>query len=264
MSESNEPTELLIQKRDWQTILERLRAGNISASQKFAVGGRKSGLLPLAAADNATELALYLIANGADVNEKFYGMTALLDACERQNHSLIDALVLAGVDLNQKSPKSGGEADETPLMASAEKCDAWAVERLLDAGADATLLTCRQQSAIHYALMFYATNPRPKLEATQIVNALLAARCPLLGTEIHFATHVRDPAMVQLLLDHGSPVDVAFPRNEENGPRKGQTPLDSVVKENSIDLVGGDFGFEHTDRRRDEIKNLLLAASGMA
>jgi ankyrin repeat protein len=191
-------------------------------------------------------------------------MTALLDACERQNHSLIDAIVSAGADLNQKSPKSGGEADETPLMASAEMCDAWAVQRLLKAGADAMLLTCRQQSAIHYALMFYATNPQPKPEATQIVNALLAAGCPLLGTEIHFATHVRDTAMVRLLLERGSPADVPFPRNEDNGPRKGQSPLDSVVKENSIDLLGGDFGFEPTEQRRGEIRELLLAAIGTA
>ena len=252
--------EDLIQQRNWPAILARLEAGEIKANQKFPFASRKVGLLPLAAADNATELVLALINHGADVDEKFYGMTALLDACDRRNHPVIDAIVAAGADLNVKSPKTGGEADETALMTSAEHCDAWAVRRLLEGGADATLVTCREQSAIHYALMFYAYKPQPKPEATEIVLALLDAGCPLLGTEIHFATHRRDVAMTRLLLERGSPADVPFPRNETDGPRKGQTPLANVAKTNGVDLIGGDFDFEPTDQRREEITRLLQAA----
>lgn len=251
--------EDLIQHRNWSAILARLEAGEIAATQKFPCAGRKVGLLPVAAADNATELVLYLITHGAAVDENFHGMNALLDACDRKNHSVIDALVAAGADLNVKSPKVGGDADETALMTSAGHCDAWAVRRLLDAGADAAILTCREQSAIHYALMLYANNPQPKPEATDIVIALLDAGCPLLGTEIHFATHRRDVHMTRLLLERGSPADVTLPRNETDGPRKGQTPLGNVAKTNGIDLIGGDFGYEPTDQRREEITRLLEA-----
>jgi hypothetical protein len=124
------------------------------------------------------------------------------------------------------------------------------------------MIKYRHETAIHHALMCYFVKPHPKPEATEIVNLLLEAGCPLLGTELHYSVYRRDVAMTKLLLDHGSPANVALAANgshEKDGPRKGDTPL-VVERMNSIDLIDGNFDFEPTDARRAAITELLQSA----
>jgi ankyrin repeat protein len=176
---------------------------------------------------------------------------------------VIEALIAAGANVNVKERRQDGEADYTPLMVAAERADPWAVRRLLAAGADPTAQTYRRETAIHHALMCYFVKPLPKPEATEIVNMLLEAGCPLLGTELHYAAYRRDVAMTKLLLDHGSPANVALTAkgsHEKDGPRKGDTPLKVVELWNSFDFIGGNFDFEPTDARRAAITELLQSA----
>jgi ankyrin repeat protein len=184
----------------------------------------------------------------------------MLSACSGGSRDVIEALLAAGANVNVKARKQDGEADSTPLMVAAEDSDLWCVRRLLAAGADPAAQTSRKETAIHYALKRYFVGPRPKPEATHVVRELLAAGCPLAGTELHYAVYCRDVEMTRLLLDHGSPLDVPLAAKnslEKDGPRKGDTPLKVLERPNAIDLSGGVLVFEPTDARRDAIAALL-------
>lgn len=258
-SEIDLRVERLLAARDLPPLLTLLRDGTIKPDQVFVIGGVKIRLLAAAAVDNHSELALYLVRHGADVNRRFGGGPPLLDACGWENHELIEALLAAGAAVDVKRARGDGEADDTPLMISAERRDVWAVQRLLRAGASPGTLNCHKQSAVHYALRTYRANsPRPKPEGVRIVEMLLDAGAPLTGTEIHFPLFYRDVEMTRLLLDRGSPCDALFPVNEDRGPRKGDTPLITLLSLNAEDLVGGDFGYEETDQRKVALVNLLL------
>ncbi|WP_406693518.1 ankyrin repeat domain-containing protein [Singulisphaera sp. Ch08] len=259
-SEIERQIEDLIHAKDWRGILQLLESGSAKPDETFLVSGYKLALLPVAIEKGWTELAVYLIQHGTEINARGKGIAPIIDACEFQNHQVIEALIDAGAKVNVKAPRSAGETDYTPLMAAAERLDQWAVKRLLRAGADPTVMTHRNQSALHHTLMFYAVKPRPNPAATEIVLELLNAGGSLVGTELHFAIYRRDIAMTRLLLERGCPVNVHFPHNEEDGPKKGNTPLTTLARLNGVDLIGGTFEFEPTEERRLELARLLLSA----
>ena len=248
----------LLAERDEPAILDLLRRGVIEPDQVVVIAGAKARLLAIAAAENYSPLALDLVAQGADVNRKCFGRTALMDACEWRNHELIAALLAAGADTEARQKAGEGEADDTPLMMSAERCDLRAVRQLLAAGADAGAVNRCGQSAVHGVLRCYSTGPGRHPDAREIVEQLLRAGAPLVGTELHFAVYRRDVAMATLLLARGSPVNAPFPRNERDGPTKGATPLIAACRLNGVDLAGGSFGFEETDDARLELVRRLL------
>ena len=158
--------------------------------------------------------------------------------------------------MDLKTPKGESESDDTALMIAAEKADLWAVQRLIRAGADAKILNSRKQSAIHSALV-----PKPSAQAMEVVRELIAAGCPLLGTELHFPVCRRDVEMTRLLLERGCPVDVPFAYNEYAGPKKGETPLTSAVRFQQSDTNDApEVGLTPTEPQRLEIARILLAA----
>jgi ankyrin repeat protein len=87
---------------------------------------------------------------------------------------------------------------------------------------------------------------------------LIEAGAPLVGTELHFPIYCRDVEMVSLLIAQGSPVDLPLSKNEEYGPKKGDTPLATLLRFNNFDLAGGSFDYEVTDPARLELCSLLL------
>lgn len=259
-SEIDRQMEDLIDAKDWRGILGLHESGAARPNQTFLVAGYKLSLLPVAIERSWTELAVYLIQHGTEVDARRGGTAPMIDACAFQNHQVIEALIDAGAEVNVKAPRSDGESDFTPLMVAAERRDLWAVRRLLRAGADPSVVTYLKQSAIHHALMFYAVKPQPDPAATEIVLELLKAGCPLVGTELHFAIYRRDVAMTTLLLARSCPINMPFPRNEEDGPKKGDTPLTAIARFNAVDMIGGHFEFEPTEVRRVELTRMLLAA----
>lgn len=258
----NAQVEKLILAKNEAGILALLKSGAAQPNDTFEVSGYKLQLLPAAQERHWDELAVYLIEHGANLKAN-RGRSAILCACTTRSHKVIEALIAAGVNINVKAAKMDGEADYTPLMVSAELRDPWAVRRLLAASADPTAQTCRHETAIHHALMYYFEGPKPEPAATEIVNELLDAGCPLLGTELYYPVYRRDVAMTKLLLDRGSPVDVPLASkgsHEASGPKKGDTLLKTAQRINAIDLIGGNVGFEPTDARRQAIIDMLRLA----
>jgi ankyrin repeat protein len=248
----------LIDKEEPASLLAFVREAELPADYvvTYSKTREQFRLLSTAVTRRWTDLAVYLIENGADVNRKEHGVTALMDACLAKDHVTIEALLARGAKLDLKSPRGGGEADDTALMSAAEQQDAWAVKRLLQAGADPTITNYLKQSAIHYALM-----PRPIPGATEIVIALLDAGCPLVGTEIHFPVCRRDVEMTWLLIERGSPVDVSIPYSEYAGPKKGETPLTTAVRTQMSDITDEPaVGLFPTHALRLEITRMLLGA----
>lgn len=74
--------------------------------------------------------------------------TALLAAAHTGNPEVIQALLKAGVDVNQKEPKTG----QTALMWAAAEGHAKAVEALLAGGADWKLRSSRNETALFFAV----------------------------------------------------------------------------------------------------------------
>jgi ankyrin repeat protein len=262
-NEIDQQVEALIGGKDPHGLLALVESGAAKPNDTFLIAGYKATLLPIAIERGWTELAVYLVQHGAEVNARRGQTAPIIAACEMGNREVVEALLTAGANVNVRAPKSDGEADHTPLMVAAEKSDIWGVRRLLASGADPAAQTCRKHTAVHYALMYYAVKPQPKPEATEIVRELLKAGCPLLGTELHFALYWRDVAMTALLLEHKCPVNEQLPYSAsiaKDGPKKGDSPLLVVVRLNAVDLMGGEFGFETTDDRRMELIRMLLAA----
>ena len=258
----NAQIEKLILAKNEAGILTLLKSGAAQPNDTFEVSGYNLQLLPAAQERSWDELAVYLIEHGVNLKAS-RGRRAILSACTTRSHKVIEALIAAGVSVNVKAAKMDGEADYTPLMVAAEGRDPWAVRRLLAAGADPTTQTCRHETAVHHALMYYFVGPKPEPAATEIVKVLLDAGCPLLGTELHYPVYRRDVAMTKLLLDRGSPVNVLLAHkgsHEKPGPKKGDSLLKTAERINTVDLIGGNVGFEVTDARREAIIEMLRTA----
>ena len=257
-SKRDQQISLLLEQKDEKGIIALLEEGRADGDYvlTYHPTGERFPLLFAAIERNWTELALWLVGHGADANLKDHGITALMDACLHEDHRVIEELIARGAKLDVKSPRGGGETDDTALMIAAERHDLWAVERLLRAGADAKILNHKKQSAIHYAL-----EPRPRPHVPDIVRSLLRAGCPLLGTELHFPVFRRDVAMTRLLLDHGVPLDAAYPHDEYAGPKKGETPLTTAVRWQHSDTTDApEIGLVPTAEQQVEIEAILLAA----
>jgi ankyrin repeat protein len=241
-----------------QSILDLLSEGVIKPDQEFKTSGVKNRLLAVAAAENLSRLALYLVAKGVNVNRVTHGCTPLTDACEWGNLALIEALLAANADVNLRRKATSGETDDTPLIISAGQCDLHAVSRLLESGADVNAVNRHDRTALHCVIQCEVNRPGRPPNLQPIVERLLKSEAKILGTELTLAAYRRDTEIAKLLLDNGSPLNVRIPKKSGDGPIKGDTPLLAVCRMNARDLAGGHFGYEISDEARITLVRLFL------
>jgi len=248
----------LLLSKDYQGVIKLLEQGILRADQsiKDVASGGEFTLLVSAIERGWTEFAKYLITHGADVNRKTYGWTPLMFACQFGNHEIIEMLVAAGADVNAQASRGSDGIGETALMEAARKHDIWTVKRLLEAGADAKILTPRKQSAVYFA----ASPGKASGDVAEVVRTLFSAKCPLLGNELHYPIYRRDVGITKLLLECGTPTNTQFDHNDRQGPQRGETPLTTLAYLNAVDLQA--LGFKDTSitNKGLEIAKLLLAA----
>lgn len=108
-------------------------------------------LLILSIRNKHTDIALDLIAHGADVNRVSVdrGNTALMDAAVAGELPLVDALLDAGAEVNLQS-KNG----QTALMLAVGEGQAESVRELLDRGAEIRIKDNLGMTAMKYAELF--------------------------------------------------------------------------------------------------------------
>jgi len=248
----------LLLSKDYKGVMKLLEQGILRADQSIrdVASGGEFSLLVSAIERGWTEFARYLLTHGADVNRKTYGWTPLMFACQFGNHEIIEMLVATGADVNAQASKGSDGGGETALMEAARKHNIWAVKRLLEAGADAKILTPRKQSAVYFA----ASPSKASGDVAEVVRTLFSAHCPLLGNELHYPIYRRDVVITKLLLECGTPTNTQFDHNDRHGPQRGETPLTTLADLNAVDLAA--LGFKDTSiiDRGLEIAKLLLAA----
>ena len=215
-------------------------------------------LLDIAIDRQATELAIWLTRNGADINRKRTGWTPLMCACARSDAKIIDALIAAGAKIDTRASRDDeGNSGATALMIAADRGNFQAVDRLLDAGANPGLRTPKGQTAAHFAL----STKKEDANRLKVLRELVRAGCPLCGNELHRPVYERNWRYVEALLKLGCPVNERLRHNVDHGPRKGETPLTLAVRNDGPDWLSmGGAGFTNTMRVRLQIVEALLAA----
>jgi ankyrin repeat protein len=219
-----------VYKKDWQALAGLVRDGVWDVNRPIPDTGKVSYLvLPMLIDGRATEAALAVIRGGAKLDVWLEGWTPLMLACQRQDHAVIDALIAAGADLNLQAPRGADGGGETALIAAAQSMDAWAVRRLLEAGADVSRLTRAKESALYWAAVTRAP--------VEVVRLLADAGAPRLGNELPQAVWNRDFPVVQCLLDCGFDVNGRVKRRE-NAQQivKGDTPFIVAVRQTTREL----------------------------
>lgn len=206
----------------------------------------------------ATQTALAMIAKGAPL-ESYSNGTPLMLASKFRNHDVLEALIVAGAQLNVKAPKWEDGGGETALIYAAQKGDLWSINRLIRAGANVNAQSLRRESALFFAAQ------QGHLE---VVRALFEAGCQLHGNEFHWPVAARNLRMVTCLIKLGADVDGLFTTNSaREGFVKGDTPLIVAVRRLTRELfkIDGDLTPRNDRvsallRRRLKITQALLAA----
>ncbi|HWQ92088.1 MAG TPA: ankyrin repeat domain-containing protein [Clostridia bacterium] len=245
----------LIERKDERGILQLVQSSALKPDDwiKSNVPREKFRLLEAALERDWAELAIYLINRGADVNRYSDSVTPLMIACYGQEHRIVEALLAAGADPNRTARRIEDSCGETALMLAAQRQNLWAVKRLLDAGADPKIVTYRKQTAV-----YFATRPRTQPGTAQVISTLVIAGCPLLGNEIHRPVYRRDVSISKLLLEYDCPPNTLFDQTDANGPHKGDTPLDLVIKTNTEDEFPHTLGVSSTLPLRMQLLRTLL------
>jgi ankyrin repeat protein len=130
-------SELLAVARDISVAAQLVRAGASAADVDLC------SVMML----RSTELACFLIHEGADVNQRRAdGMTPLLAAVTYGDQPLVESLLEAGVRVSLRN-----SADETPLHVAAQRGKPGIVMALLRAGCDAAARDCLGATPLHWA-----------------------------------------------------------------------------------------------------------------
>jgi ankyrin repeat protein len=202
-----------------------------------------SGALVIAAHAAQSDMAAFLLAEGADPNASGAGYTALHIAAMRADLNLVKALLDHGADPNARQMKgsptrrlrSGHALDfrlvgATPYLLAVRACQMEVMKLLAARGADTTLTLQDGRSA----LMVLAGAPTtegplpPDAKAAEAVKLAVSLGTPVNqadvngDTALHAAATRRRDALVQALVDSGAALNA---RNHE-----GETPLAAALK----------------------------------
>jgi len=249
-----------IRANNWKHLLRMLEEGRLNPNYEFCHNcppAKPYSLLDIAIDHHATELAIWLIGNGADINRKRFDWTPLMCACAGKDAKIVKALISAGANIDTGA--SRGEEDNkgaTALMIAADMGNSRVVKQLLKAGADSALQTSKGQTAAFFAV---ATKTE-SLKRVAILRTLVAAGCPLRGNELHRPVYERNWKFVDALIQLGCPTNERLAFSLDRGPRKGETPLTLAVRNDGPDWLAQSVpGVRNTTKSRLRIIKALLA-----
>jgi ankyrin repeat protein len=222
----------LLRDEKWDEFATLLDSDSIDPNKKYTVSGigdMSFYLLPGLINPGTNWLVKKLLEKGAHPDKKSDGDFPLVTACEQKNHEAMELLINAGANVNIGAG--------LPLMSAAEHCDLWAVERLLQAGADPAKITStkKKQSAIWFAASYDSRSKAA--ERLKIITLLVEQGCKLQGNELHRPIHRRDSDLVTLLLSLGCPANEPVVQGEYREFTKGETPLTLATALNTKDIA---------------------------
>jgi uncharacterized protein len=155
---NKELSDYILSVRAPANIYEAVIAGDFRLTQKFLLADRsqlnkhsKDGFTPLgfAAYFCRSEVAMYLVSEGADVNipsNNDFKVAPIHSAVSSNSREIVELLLLSGANPNAKQQK-----DVTPLMGAAHNKNVEIVKLLLTAGASKTDRTTDGKSALDWA-----------------------------------------------------------------------------------------------------------------
>jgi ankyrin repeat protein len=245
-----------LSRKEWAGIFDLVEKRLLDVNALLTDGPEIVILLDQAILAKDLDVVRRLISAGADVNDCRGGMSPLMTACETHtpNLEIIDELLKAGANVNYRATRSDDGGGETALILAAERGSLPTVQRLLEAGADVTILTYAKETAI-----FFAAAEGRNIDVTRL---LLAARCPLTGTELHWPVSKRDIDTVRLLIGAGCNPNVPLTRGSGSDLMKGDTPIIVAARLSVDEFISPPIGPDPavTARKRLEMIKVLLAA----
>lgn len=252
----------LIEAKNWDIIIALLDQGKLNPNKKlvkqFFAERLNHFLLPMMVEDKANRVVQKLLEKGANPNQRNDSLHCLSLAVELGNREALEMLLNAGADLETTARQSEDGGGETALMLAAHEHNLWAVERLIEAGADPAKVTKKRQTGIWFVCR--EDYQKRFEERSNIIRKLINAGCKLLGTELHWPVYHRDVELVALLLNLGCPVNEPFSHNEFDGPRKGDTPLTLAVETSVGDMADSMLNASISAKAKAEIINRLLSS----
>ncbi len=203
-------------------LLDAVRAGNLAVVERIIIEKpelthqKLNGYPPLhwAVIDQNVDVARFLLASGADVNQQVHGHTPT-PIFAAKTAEMAKLLVEHGAKLRIRHEQSGN----TPLLEAARNNYVGVVDVLLDAGE-----TLDFDSAV-------------ELGRTRLVAEMLSAK-PWLAKPpkkpLYYAASQGNLELVKLLLEHGADPDIDFGFANVSGP---YTPLTSAVTEGHYEIA---------------------------
>lgn len=178
--------------------------------------------LTIAASNGHTETVSFLLANGANHdNKNRKGRSALLLAVKEGHWNIVERLIQGGADLDQKD-----ENDRNSLMVSAEEGHVGIMELLLNKGADHRAIDKDGLSPLSWACL------RGKMLAAKSLlehNADVSHQDNHQRTPLDLAAYQGTGELVQLLLENGAQI--------EHVDEKGMRPIDRAIACRNIKVV---------------------------
>ena len=230
----------------------------------------------------AVEVVNELLAHGADVHASTpAGINALVAATESGDEDVMRVLLARGANANATFRPPYSTAAESVLMVAVQYGHAGCVKLLLDHGADARF-TSDYGSALHFAAM------KDRLEIARVLiergvdidlpaRRIGSFRNDLGLTPLMYAamTERDDPALVQLLIEHGASVNAKTPEGETAlglAQKRGDTKVVAALKaaggtaeaETAPSILSARWSEEEVGRTADPIILRTAAADGLA
>ncbi len=171
------------------------------------------------------EIIEVLLENEADVNVKSEnGKTALMYAANRyndENNKIVELLLRYGANVNAKDNNG-----RTPLLYALMKKYTKIAKTLINKGASVDAKDTNGVTALHIASGLTPEMFRMVIERSADVDAQMS---PDGITPLMFATLVKNPEIVEMLLKHGA--------NTEIKDNNGETALIYAIKQNSEEII---------------------------
>ena len=215
------------------------------------------------------DVVKYLISKGAQVNvQNRYGVSPLLLCAESGNYELVQALVLAGADVNITPQGELAEenflAGQTPLFGAAKKGHEEICTFLIQNGADVNAVTMTGSTPL-----FTATEEgHPEVVELLVRHGADINRAPqgAIARDLHnenqtpllIACLKNYEAIIRFLVESGANVNVTSER--------GSSPFLAICQHNNVDLArllikhGAQFDAEAKNLYDGKINGLIVAA----